>query len=72
MVLSGYGFGSLIWIPMQTAFINPDNVDPDQDDYYMDPELLDRFTMLAAKFSKTGYVTPMNVTYHFIHQNTKW
>ena len=43
VVLSGYGFGSLIWIPMQTAFINPDNVNPDQDDYYTDPELLDRY-----------------------------
>jgi len=37
------------------------------------PELLDRFTMLAAKFSETGYVAPMNVlwTYHFIHQNNE-
>jgi len=26
LVLSGYGFGSLIWIPVQTAYVNPNNV----------------------------------------------
>ena len=25
---SGYGFGSAIWIPLQTAFINPENIPP--------------------------------------------
>merc|ERR1719154_1006718 len=25
LVLCGYGFGSLIWIPIQTNFVNPDN-----------------------------------------------
>jgi len=35
------------------------------------PELLDRFTVLAEQFAKTGYVAPMNVlwTYHFINNN---
>ena len=28
IVVSGYGFGSLIWIPVETAFVNPDNVKP--------------------------------------------
>ena len=23
LVLSGYGYGSLIWVPLQTAFVNP-------------------------------------------------
>ena len=23
---SGYGYGSLMWIPIETAFVNPDNV----------------------------------------------
>jgi len=26
IVVSGYGFGSLLWVPIQTAFVNPDNV----------------------------------------------
>jgi len=36
------------------------------------PELLDKFTVLAEGFAKTGYVAPMNVlwTYHFINENT--
>ena len=53
IVLCGYGFGSLIWVPFQTYFVNPDNIDavPDKDcdenvtvcdRYYTDPELLAR------------------------------
>ena len=26
IVVSGYGFGSLFWVPLQTMFVNPDNV----------------------------------------------
>eukprot|EP00092_Neocalanus_flemingeri_P002113 GFUD01002253.1.p1 GENE.GFUD01002253.1~~GFUD01002253.1.p1 ORF type:complete len:322 (-),score=75.54 GFUD01002253.1:455-1420(-) len=26
VVVSGYGFGSLFWVPFQTVFVNPDNV----------------------------------------------
>ena len=28
IVVSGYGFGSLVWIPAQTTFVNPDNLRP--------------------------------------------
>ena len=28
IVVSGYGFGSLIWIPAVTAFVNPHNIKP--------------------------------------------
>ena len=39
IVLSGYGFGSLIWIPAQTAYVNPHNVKAEQDPRCMtDPE----------------------------------
>ena len=31
IVLSGYGYGSLIWIPLQTSFVNPDNVKAEYD-----------------------------------------
>jgi len=31
IVLSGYGFGSLIWIPLQTSFVNPDNIPAEYD-----------------------------------------
>ena len=26
LVISGYGFGSLFWVPIQTVFVNPNNV----------------------------------------------
>ena len=42
LVISGYGYGSLIWIPMETAFVNPDNVDPGEGGYYDNQDLLDR------------------------------
>ena len=42
VVISGYGYGSLIWIPMETAFVNPDNVDPGEGGYYDNQDLLDR------------------------------
>lgn len=24
--VGGYGFGAVIWIPLETAFVNPDNI----------------------------------------------
>ena len=56
LVLSGYGYGSSFWIPVETAFVNPDNVSPCSigqdlasigcnnltDKYFIDPDLLDR------------------------------
>ena len=68
-VLSGYGFGSLIWVPAQTAFVNPDNVpavsDPGCDEnltlcdrYYTEPDLLDRipwmFLLSGAIYAVMG------------------
>ena len=68
-VLCGYGFGSLIWVPLQTAFVNPDNVlavsDPGCDGnltlcdrYFTDPELLDRipwmFLLSGALYAVMG------------------
>ena len=26
--IAGFGFGAVIWIPLETAFVNPDNVAP--------------------------------------------
>lgn len=46
LVLSGYGFGSFMWIPMETAFVNPNNVDPAGDGYYVDEGLLSRVPWL--------------------------
>ncbi len=25
IAIGGYGFGAVIWIPLQTAFVNPEN-----------------------------------------------
>ena len=27
--VAGYGFGGVIWNPLETAFVNPDNVEPE-------------------------------------------
>jgi len=57
LVISGYGFGSLFWVPIQTVFVNPSNVqavidsnctyiDTKHEDkcefYFVDEELLHR------------------------------
>merc|ERR1719317_1778412 len=56
IVVSGYGFGSSLWAPIQTGFVNPDNLkaavancsetgnctDTGRDKYFTDPEVLDR------------------------------
>ena len=28
IAVAGYGFGAMIWIPLETAFVNPKNIDP--------------------------------------------
>ena len=28
VAVAGYGFGAAIWIPIETAFVNPNNIDP--------------------------------------------
>ena len=48
IAVGGYGFGSMIWIPLQTHFVNPNNIEavpedpsnPDSDKYFEDVELL--------------------------------
>jgi hypothetical protein len=27
ITLAGFGYGSVLWIPLETAFVNPDNID---------------------------------------------
>eukprot|EP00091_Calanus_sinicus_P024411 TRINITY_DN8725_c0_g1_i2.p1 TRINITY_DN8725_c0_g1~~TRINITY_DN8725_c0_g1_i2.p1 ORF type:complete len:287 (-),score=51.23 TRINITY_DN8725_c0_g1_i2:638-1498(-) len=40
LVISGYGFGSLFWVPIQTVFVNPQNVkaEIDNDCPYIDTD----------------------------------
>ena len=42
--MSGYGFGSLFWVPIQTVFVNPKNVkaEIDQNCSYVDTDHEDR------------------------------
>jgi hypothetical protein len=57
LVISGYGFGSMFWVPIQTAFVNPTNVPAEIDNnctyidtnyedrcdfYFMDEDLLEK------------------------------
>ena len=61
MVVSAYGFGSLIWAPLETAFVNPNDVKPEFDPqcnktqeaeydcnnrYFKDPDLLARVPLM--------------------------
>ena len=62
IVVSGYGFGSSLWAPIQTGFVNPDNLkaavancsetgtgnctDTGKDKYFTDPEVLDRVPLM--------------------------
>lgn len=46
IAVSGYGFGASIWNPLETVFVNPDNVKVEEvpgDDglYFTDEEVLD-------------------------------
>jgi len=70
LVISGYGYGSLIWIPMETAFVNPDNVDPGEGGYYDNQDLLDRvpysFFLMAgvlAAFAIPGILLTRCINY---------
>ena len=54
IAIGGYGFGSIIWIPLQTQFVNPHNLeaepedpnDPDSDKYFTDPTILEKIPKL--------------------------
>jgi len=62
VVVSGYGFGSLFWVPLQTMYVNPSNVqavidqdcdyigteeeDSKCDFYFVDKTMLDRVPMM--------------------------
>ena len=77
---SGYGFGSSIWIPLETAFINPANIKPESpnclvsnstevecsDKYFIDEDLLKR----SASFS--SYVIPHNLKLGFRTVSSYW
>ena len=54
IAVGGYGFGSMIWIPLQTYFVNPDNIqavpedplNPSSDKYFKNEELLENVPKL--------------------------
>ena len=57
LVVAAYGFGGVIWNPLETAYVNPDNVSPVTSDdgagkYFEDENLLKRvpnlFLILAG------------------------
>ena len=63
IVVAGYGFGGAIWIPLETAFVNPLNVDPVPEDptdsksdkYFVDKDVLAQvpymFLLLSGIFA---------------------
>ena len=42
VVVGGYGLGGILFTTLQTSFLNPDNVSPENDDFFHDPDLLGR------------------------------
>lgn len=78
IVVSGYGFGSCIWTPLQTIYINPDNMDLTADGdnracedsktkYFQDREILDNvpgmFLMMGIIYAAMGLISvPMIIT----------
>lgn len=71
IVIAGYGFGSMIWIPIQTAFVNPDNINAEIDPncsyvgtddeelcdfYFVDEDLLSRVPWMFALLGGTFLV----------------
>lgn len=77
LVLCGYGFGSLIWIPVQTSFVNPENtnatMDPNCDDtktscdfYFTDDSVVDQvpsmFYLLGGIFAGMGLVSTILIS----------
>ena len=46
VVVGGFGLGSIIFTSVQTAYLNPDNLSPDDDGFFHDDALLDRVPSL--------------------------
>ena len=42
LVLAGFGLGALVFVPIQTVYINTDNRPPDENGYFSDDAILDR------------------------------
>ncbi|XP_037090892.1 uncharacterized MFS-type transporter YhjX-like [Pollicipes pollicipes] len=42
VVVGGYGLGGILFTTIQTGFLNPDNVSPEEDGFFHDAALLDR------------------------------
>ena len=63
IVVAGYGFGGAIWVPLETAFVNPDNIaaipedlsDETSDKYFEDETVLNKipqmFLLLGGIFA---------------------
>ena len=72
VVVSGYGFGSSIWSPVQTFYVNPDNVLPQSDScgskdrYFVDEDVLSRvpdmFLVLGSIYAAIGIFAGLTIT----------
>ena len=46
VVVGGYGLGGIIFTSVQTSYLNPENISPEEDGYFHDEALLDRVPSL--------------------------
>ncbi|ROT83289.1 hypothetical protein C7M84_023524 [Penaeus vannamei] len=60
MIVAGFGLGALGSTNFQTMYLNPDNLPPEKDGYFKDPELLNRvpgvFIALGVIFLVMQYI----------------
>ncbi|KAL3118838.1 hypothetical protein niasHT_008185 [Heterodera trifolii] len=60
LITAGFGSGAFIMSPIQTKYINPDNLNIDSTGYFTQPELLERvpkmFLLLATIFGTLQFV----------------
>ena len=64
---SGYGFGAVMWIPAETAFVNPRNLSPascsanttaacSQEKYFTDPAVLEKWVAFTFIFTRMLFI----------------
>ena len=78
IVVAGYGFGGAIWIPLETAFVNPDNIDAVAEDledsnsnkYFIDKDVLARvpnmFLLLGGIFASLQIIGKVHAILGYI------
>ena len=76
---SGYGFGAVMWIPAETAFVNPGNLAPapascsanttaacSQEKYFTDPAVLEKWVACIFTHTRMFSSEPRSIPHCFL------